>query len=299
MPTTQENLEEALANAVELSAGHAEQAAKHERAAVEAVKGKQDKFDVGSGLKLENGVLSAEAQKIEVDAVLSATSENPVQNKVVAAALDGKVSKGTFYANSVRMETNSDGKSITLLNNSQTKAELLSFNFADDCIKIEPYAGANFGGIEYTIPLNGGGGSAEGLTTWTDDGTAGIDTSKTFVGTDSTHILHAGGQIHGAKMLSGDTNKRLYVPFDLMQNDEERYLMAAAVWNGQRNILGEGDTTTFVHNRLCRSIAETTRPMCRTRFPPLKTRLCSGKGKSFGMMGQPPFQSRLSCRGRA
>ena len=45
---------------------------------------------VGSGLSINNGVLSADAQKINVDSALSSTSVNPVQNKVINSALAGK-----------------------------------------------------------------------------------------------------------------------------------------------------------------------------------------------------------------
>ena len=45
---------------------------------------------VGSGLSINNGVLSADAQKIDVDSALSSTSVNPVQNKVINSALAGK-----------------------------------------------------------------------------------------------------------------------------------------------------------------------------------------------------------------
>lgn len=45
---------------------------------------------VGDGLKVENNVLKAEAQKIDVDDALSLTSENPVQNKVITSALNDK-----------------------------------------------------------------------------------------------------------------------------------------------------------------------------------------------------------------
>lgn len=57
----------------------------------EALEGKADAFTVGEGLTLEAGVLSANAPKITVDATLSATSVNPVQNKAVKAELDKKL----------------------------------------------------------------------------------------------------------------------------------------------------------------------------------------------------------------
>jgi len=42
---------------------------------------------VGARLSIENGVLSADLQSVEVDNNLNSTSENPVQNKVIYEAL--------------------------------------------------------------------------------------------------------------------------------------------------------------------------------------------------------------------
>ena len=54
---------------------------------------------VGPGLSVEaDGTLSAMGGGITVDAAFSATSENPVQNKVVKAALDGKSGTGHTHA---------------------------------------------------------------------------------------------------------------------------------------------------------------------------------------------------------
>ena len=54
---------------------------------------------VGPGLRVEaDGTLSAMGGSITVDAAFSATSENPVQNKVVKAALDGKSGTGHTHA---------------------------------------------------------------------------------------------------------------------------------------------------------------------------------------------------------
>lgn len=46
---------------------------------------------VGSGLTISDGVLSATGTDVAIDNALSASSTNPVQNKVVKAALDNKV----------------------------------------------------------------------------------------------------------------------------------------------------------------------------------------------------------------
>lgn len=54
---------------------------------------------VGPGLSVEaDGTLSATGDGITVDRALSGTSENPVQNKVVKAALDGKSGTGHTHA---------------------------------------------------------------------------------------------------------------------------------------------------------------------------------------------------------
>ena len=54
---------------------------------------------VGTGLSVEaDGTLSATGDGITVDRALSDTSENPVQNKVVKAALDGKSGTGHTHA---------------------------------------------------------------------------------------------------------------------------------------------------------------------------------------------------------
>lgn len=52
---------------------------------------------VGTNLSIdENGVLSADAQKMTVDSALDSNSENPVQNKVVKNALDTHNHDGTY-----------------------------------------------------------------------------------------------------------------------------------------------------------------------------------------------------------
>ena len=50
---------------------------------------------VGSGLTISNGVLSATGTDVTIDSALSASSTNPVQNKVVNSALGNKVDKET------------------------------------------------------------------------------------------------------------------------------------------------------------------------------------------------------------
>ncbi|MBE6457883.1 MAG: hypothetical protein E7011_03720 [Alphaproteobacteria bacterium] len=70
------------------AAGDAQTAAD---AANAALAGKQDKLTAGSNITIDNGTISATVPQITVDTSLSASSTNPVQNKVLAAALDAKV----------------------------------------------------------------------------------------------------------------------------------------------------------------------------------------------------------------
>lgn len=56
-----------------------------------AVSAKQDTLTAGSNITISNNVISATVPQITVDNALSTTSENPVQNKVVTNALDGKM----------------------------------------------------------------------------------------------------------------------------------------------------------------------------------------------------------------
>ena len=63
-----------------------------------ALDGKQAKLTAGSGIIINGSIISATSSggiSMTVDAALSSTSTNPVQNKVVKAALDGKQAKLT------------------------------------------------------------------------------------------------------------------------------------------------------------------------------------------------------------
>ena len=63
-----------------------------------ALDGKQDKLTAGSGIIINGNTISSTASggiSMTVDAALSSTSTNPVQNKVVKAALDAKQAKLT------------------------------------------------------------------------------------------------------------------------------------------------------------------------------------------------------------
>lgn len=186
-------------------------------------------------------VADAKQDKLTIDAALSFNSTNPVQNHVITRELHNV--SGT----SVKFNENPSAGFEEFKEGGGRAFKFLAENdhSMEMGIKEGKIAWTDGNGTKREMVLDEGGG-AEGLETWADDGTAGIDPSKTFVGVDASHVFHANGQIHGAQMLSADTNKRLYVPFDLMQNDEERWLSAASVWNGNRNIIFNGDTTTLV-----------------------------------------------------
>lgn len=64
-----------------------------------ALDGKQDKLTAGNGISISGNTISSTASggaSVTVDSSLSATSTNPVQNKVVKAALDAKQDRMTI-----------------------------------------------------------------------------------------------------------------------------------------------------------------------------------------------------------
>lgn len=52
---------------------------------------KQDILEAGDGIKIENNVIEATYKPMDVDSELSLTSTNPIQNKVITEALNGKL----------------------------------------------------------------------------------------------------------------------------------------------------------------------------------------------------------------
>lgn len=64
-----------------------------------ALSDKQDTLTAGTGISIQNNVISNTVSPITVDDELSLSSENPVQNKVITAALNAKQDKldGTVY----------------------------------------------------------------------------------------------------------------------------------------------------------------------------------------------------------
>ena len=95
----------------------------------EALEGKADSFTVGDGLTLEAGVLSANAPKITVDAILSASSTNPIQNQAVKAALDKKAEKS--HTHTISQVTNLQTQLNNMTNTLNNKASKSEFNSDD------------------------------------------------------------------------------------------------------------------------------------------------------------------------
>ena len=58
--------------------------------------GKQDKLTAGSGIAINNGVITATGYSGEVDTALSTTSTNPVTNKAITEAINGKQAVGNY-----------------------------------------------------------------------------------------------------------------------------------------------------------------------------------------------------------
>ena len=58
--------------------------------------GKQDKLTAGSGIAISNGVITATGYSGEVDTALSTTSTNPVTNKAITEAINGKQAAGNY-----------------------------------------------------------------------------------------------------------------------------------------------------------------------------------------------------------
>lgn len=105
---------------------------------------------VGPGLSVEaDGTLSSTGDGITVDAALSDTSENPVQNKVVKAALDGK--SGTGHTHSYNALT--DKPTIPTVPASLPNPYKLTFTGA--------VTGEYDGSAAKTINIPSGGGGTE------------------------------------------------------------------------------------------------------------------------------------------
>ncbi|MBQ9693570.1 MAG: hypothetical protein IJV69_02300 [Kiritimatiellae bacterium] len=243
--------------------------------------GKADAFTVGEGLTLEAGVLSANAPKITVDATLSATSVNPVQNKVVYSALNNKADKTALNGKASKYEFNSDNYTIPYVNasgasmhslrtvfNANNEADNWAEKFDNAKLTFEWWHQYdNVKEDSFDVPMtafralaNGGGGHTE---VW--KGNVGFGEQDTFFGPRRVAEgegqfykgyprLHNHGQdIHEVSGFSRDSrddetvwSHRLLLPWDLAKANDTSYLMAGVVWNGNRNIIFNGDTTTFV-----------------------------------------------------
>jgi len=76
------------------------------------IAGKQDTLTAGDNIKIENNVISATGggSGVTVDDELSTTSENPVQNKVITAALNGKASSDDLNTLETNIENSLDSE---------------------------------------------------------------------------------------------------------------------------------------------------------------------------------------------
>ena len=255
--------------------------AEHAALAVQ-VQGKADAFTVGEGLTLEAGVLSANAPKITVDSTLSSTSKNPVQNKAVYSALNGKVDKPSFDSFKVCFNADSDDKphvrsrggsmhALKTIFDSNNEADNWAEKFDNAKITFEwwhQYSGVKEDSLDVPISAfralaEGGGGNTE---VW--KGNVGFGEQDTFFGPKAVASgegqfykgyprLHNHGQdIHEVSGFSRDSrddesvwSHRLLLPWDLAKANDTSYLMAGVVWNGKRRILNHPDyglETTFV-----------------------------------------------------
>ena len=197
-----------------------------------------------------------------IDSALSATSTNPVQNKVLYDALSKKQNKDNSTArmsisSSPQMWYNSvliNGADRLFFDNSNVESMLLQSKDGEGSISW--YTGSGIA----TFPL---GGHTE---VWR--GNVGFGEQDTFFGprrvTDGEGQFHKGyprlhnhGQdIHEVSGFSRDSrddetvwSHRLLLPWDLAKANDTSYLMAGVVWNGKRRILNHPDyglETTFV-----------------------------------------------------
>ena len=233
----------------------------------EALDGKSDAFTVGEGLTLEAGVLSANAPKITVDSTLSSTSTNPVQNKVVYSALNGKVDKSSFDSFKDHFNANDREKpyvksygysmhTLKTIFDSNNEADNWAEKFDNAKITFEwwhQYSGVKEDSFDVPISAfkalaNGGGGHTE---VW--KGNVGFGEQDTFFGPRRVAEgegqfykgyprLHNHGQdIHEVSGFSRDSrddetvwSHRLLLPWDLAKANDTSYLMAAVQWESTR-----------------------------------------------------------------
>ena len=218
---------------------------------------------------------------ITVDSTLSANSKNPVQNKAVYSALNNKAENTALAAKADGYVFNSsnDSKPYIHAHGASTHALHVVFdsnneadNWAEDFdnAKVAFEWWHQYDNVKedaFEVPITafralaaGGGGNTE---VWRDN--VGFGAQDTFFGPKAVAAdegqfykgyprLHNHGQdIHEVSGFSRDSrddedvwSHRLLLPWDLAKANDTSYLMAGVVWDGNRNIVMAGDTTTFV-----------------------------------------------------
>lgn len=222
-------------------------------------------------------VAEAKQDKLTIDSTLSASSTNPVQNKVVYSALQNRMTWSDMYgALSGRLESGDSPYSndfdalfggyeafreqpATLTVSSSDQGGVLGFTEINGTGYIAWKSDKDGQRRKYAL----GGGNTE---VW--KGNVGFGDQDTFIGAKRTADgdgqflngyprLHNHGQdIHEVSGFSRDSrddetvwSHRLLLPWDLAKANDTSYLMAGVVWNGKRRILNHPDyglETTFV-----------------------------------------------------
>jgi hypothetical protein len=280
-------LVKSLSNAnesVESAKKFAEASSESAKQAVLLLGEKQDKLTAGPGIDITDNVISVTGGgggggSITVDSTLSNISANPVQNKTVTTALNGKASTQFFnhsdtafpYIENSAWNTNK--LRMTLVGGNWGDGGTGSNNFDDAILRFEwlfqydtnqpPLATLDVPMSAFKNLVNGGGTAIE---VW--KGNVGFGGQDTFFGAKKTADgdgqflngyprLHNHGQdIHEVSGFSRDSrddenvwSHRLLLPWDLAKANDTSYLMAGVVWNGKRHILNHPDyglETTFV-----------------------------------------------------
>ena len=203
----------------------------------------------------------------KVDTSLSSTSTNPVQNKAVYSALNGKVDKPSFDSfkvyfnadNTANPYVKSYGDSMHTLKtifDSNNDADNWAEKFDNAKITFEwwhQYSGVKEDSLDVPISAfkalaNGGGGNTE---VW--KGNVGFGEQDTFFGPKAVASgegqfykgyprLHNHGQdIHEVSGFSRDSkdtedvwSHRLLLPWDLAKANDTSYLMAGVIWESIR-----------------------------------------------------------------
>lgn len=226
--------------------------------------------------ELDTGVIN-----VTVDAALNANSNNPVQNKVVKAALDDKIGPDLFRVDDYRVAIGHVGKAVGVSNEIG-----LAIGYNVSALTDYPFIiGTPRSGIlrGSTSRLEWRGKplaykdeippSVEPCNTEVWKGNVGFGEQDTFIGAKKTADgegqfqngyprLHNHGQdIHEVSGFSRDSREgetvwshRLLLPWDLAKANDTSYLMAAVQWESTRL----GVNAKFVQPLLPTNTAEAT-----------------------------------------